>query len=233
MSITRRQLLATMAASTALAVPGIARAADKVRIGLPTKTYWPTTDRGDRGAAKTVREGRHRRRAHDLSRRRRDFRGAGGGRRRPHSRCAVAAGRGPQEGRDVESSWPTAAMGNYGWQLMVLDQVDARRQGSQRQEGRHHLGGLGLGPAGAVDHSGKEDRLYPRARRRRRPGAQPARRQCRRRRGVFAAELPDRQIRRGAHHHRLRQGGAAEPHRRLDRARQVSRRKNRRWCRRR
>src|SRR5258708_14194443 len=43
MSITRRQLLATITASTALVMPGIAKAAEKVRIGLPTKTYWPTT----------------------------------------------------------------------------------------------------------------------------------------------------------------------------------------------
>src|SRR5258708_10569474 len=43
MSITRRQLLATITASTALVIPGIAKTAEKVRIGLPTKTYWPTT----------------------------------------------------------------------------------------------------------------------------------------------------------------------------------------------
>src|SRR6185369_5543738 len=43
MSITRRQLLATMTASTLLALPGIVQAAETVRIGLPTKTYWPTT----------------------------------------------------------------------------------------------------------------------------------------------------------------------------------------------
>ena len=43
MSITRRQLLATMTASTALVIPGVANAAETVRIGLPTKTYWPTT----------------------------------------------------------------------------------------------------------------------------------------------------------------------------------------------
>ncbi|MDQ8730478.1 ABC transporter substrate-binding protein [Bradyrhizobium sp. LHD-71] len=44
MNITRRHMLAAMAASTAIAIPsGGARAAEKVRIGLPTKTYWPTT----------------------------------------------------------------------------------------------------------------------------------------------------------------------------------------------
>ena len=43
MSITRRHILATVAAATVLGASGIAQAADTVRIGLPTKTYWPTT----------------------------------------------------------------------------------------------------------------------------------------------------------------------------------------------
>ena len=43
MSITRRHILATIAAATVLGASGIAHAADTVRIGLPTKTYWPTT----------------------------------------------------------------------------------------------------------------------------------------------------------------------------------------------
>ena len=43
MSITRRHILATIAAATVLGASGIAQAADTVRIGLPTKTYWPTT----------------------------------------------------------------------------------------------------------------------------------------------------------------------------------------------
>jgi len=43
MSITRRHALAATAATTMLALSGIANAAEMVRIGLPTKTYWPTT----------------------------------------------------------------------------------------------------------------------------------------------------------------------------------------------
>ena len=43
MSITRRHLLATISAVTVLGASVTAHAADTVRIGLPTKTYWPTT----------------------------------------------------------------------------------------------------------------------------------------------------------------------------------------------
>ena len=43
MSITRRHILATISAATLLGASAIAQAADTVRIGLPTKTYWPTT----------------------------------------------------------------------------------------------------------------------------------------------------------------------------------------------
>ena len=43
MNITRRHILATITAATVLGASGIAQAADTVRIGLPTKTYWPTT----------------------------------------------------------------------------------------------------------------------------------------------------------------------------------------------
>ncbi|OKO77198.1 ABC transporter substrate-binding protein [Bradyrhizobium sp. NAS96.2] len=41
MSITRRRALATLIATTLLAGPAFA--ADTIRVGLPTKTYWPTT----------------------------------------------------------------------------------------------------------------------------------------------------------------------------------------------
>ena len=43
MSITRRHILATIAAASVLSASAMAQAADTVRIGLPTKTYWPTT----------------------------------------------------------------------------------------------------------------------------------------------------------------------------------------------
>ncbi|MFQ3453633.1 ABC transporter substrate-binding protein [Bradyrhizobium sp. UFLA01-814] len=41
MNITRRRALATLIATTLLASPAFA--ADTIRVGLPTKTYWPTT----------------------------------------------------------------------------------------------------------------------------------------------------------------------------------------------
>ena len=43
MKITRRHILTTIAIATLLGAPALAQAADTVRIGLPTKTYWPTT----------------------------------------------------------------------------------------------------------------------------------------------------------------------------------------------
>ncbi|MBA4036100.1 MAG: ABC transporter substrate-binding protein [Bradyrhizobium sp.] len=43
MKFTRRHIFATIAAASLLGASGIAQAADTVRIGLPTKTYWPTT----------------------------------------------------------------------------------------------------------------------------------------------------------------------------------------------
>jgi ABC-type nitrate/sulfonate/bicarbonate transport system substrate-binding protein len=43
MNITRRHILATITAASVLGASAMAQAADTVRIGLPTKTYWPTT----------------------------------------------------------------------------------------------------------------------------------------------------------------------------------------------
>jgi NitT/TauT family transport system substrate-binding protein len=43
MSIPRRRLLAILTAVSCLALPATAPAAETIRIGLPTKTYWPTT----------------------------------------------------------------------------------------------------------------------------------------------------------------------------------------------
>ena len=43
MNITRRHVLATITAASVLSASAMAQAADTVRIGLPTKTYWPTT----------------------------------------------------------------------------------------------------------------------------------------------------------------------------------------------
>src|SRR5437660_12748746 len=43
MKITRRQILATITVAAGLGASAMAQAAASVRIGLPTKTYWPTT----------------------------------------------------------------------------------------------------------------------------------------------------------------------------------------------
>ena len=43
MSITRRRALTTATATALIALSTMANAAEMVRIGLPTKTYWPTT----------------------------------------------------------------------------------------------------------------------------------------------------------------------------------------------
>ena len=119
MSITRRHLLATMAASTTLAMPGIAKAADKVRIGLPTKTYWPTTiaetavrqkffDKEGIGAELTIYRGG----AETF-----EALAAGAADLILDAPSLVAAGR----TKGVMSKLvANACMGNYGWQLMVL-----------------------------------------------------------------------------------------------------------------
>ena len=230
MNVSRRHALLALAAVALLATPAACRRNDPGRTA--DQDLLADDHCRDRGAAKAVREGRHHRGADDLSQRRRDVRRHGGGRGRHHPRSAVAGVGGPQERRDVEDRRQRRD-GQFRLAIDGADKIDARRQGSQRQEGRDHGGRIGLRPAGAVDHPGQEDRLHPRAGRRRRSGAQPSRRQCRSRRGLFAAQLPDRQIGRGAHHPRLFEGSAAEPDRGLDRARQIRRRQSRRWSRRR
>ncbi len=119
MNITRRHMLATMTASTVLGIPGIANAAETVRIGLPSKTYWPTTiaetavrqklfEKEGIGAELTI------------------YRGGA------ETFEALAAGAAdvildapslPAAGRKkgvMSKVVASAAMGNFGWQLMVL-----------------------------------------------------------------------------------------------------------------
>jgi ABC-type nitrate/sulfonate/bicarbonate transport system substrate-binding protein len=119
MNITRRHMLATMTASTMLAIPRVAKSAETVRIGLPTKTYWPTTiaetavrqklfEKEGIGAELTI------------------YRGGA------ETFEAMAAGAAdvildapslPAAGRKkgvMSKVVANAAMGNFGWQLMVL-----------------------------------------------------------------------------------------------------------------
>ena len=42
MTITRRTVLATLIATASIVMPAVSQG-ETVRIGLPTKTYWPTT----------------------------------------------------------------------------------------------------------------------------------------------------------------------------------------------
>ena len=202
MNITRRHILATITAATVLGASGIAQAAETVRIGLPTKTYWPTTI-----AETAVRQKLFEKEgiAAELT----IYRGgaetfeamaAGAADVILDATSLVSAGRKKGVNSKVLAN---AAMGYYGWQLMMLSKSTLGVKRPERQEGRDHLRRLRLRPAGAVDPAGQEDRIHPRARRRRWPGAEPARRQCRRGRGLFAAELPDLQIGRSAHHPRL------------------------------
>jgi NitT/TauT family transport system substrate-binding protein len=43
MTISRRHILAILTAASFVSAPTLAQAAEKIRVGLPTKTYWPTT----------------------------------------------------------------------------------------------------------------------------------------------------------------------------------------------
>lgn len=119
MIITRRQMLATMTSTALLTIPGVAKAADKVRIGLPTKTYWPTTI-----AQTAVQQKIFQKEGIDAELT--IYRGGA------ETFEAMAAGASdlildacslPSAGRKkgvMSKVVASAAMGNFGWQLMVL-----------------------------------------------------------------------------------------------------------------
>jgi NitT/TauT family transport system substrate-binding protein len=119
MKITRRHMLAAIAASTALAIPTVTSAAEKVRIGLPTKTYWPTTI-----AETAVRQKLFEKEG--ISAELTIYRGgaetfeamaAGAADVILDATSLSAAGRKKGVMSKVVAN---AAMGNFGWQLMVL-----------------------------------------------------------------------------------------------------------------
>ena len=107
MRITRRHVLAAMTASTLIAFSGMADAADTVRIGLPTKTYWPTIiaetavrqklfeKEGIKAELTIYRGGAE------------DFEAMAAGAADVILNAASLGRRRPQEGRDVESASPT------------------------------------------------------------------------------------------------------------------------------
>lgn len=119
MSITRRHILAALTASTLLAMPGIAQSAETVRIGLPTKTYWPTTI-----AETAVRQKLFEKEG--ITAELTIYRGgaetfeamaAGAADVILDATSLAAAGRNKGVMSKVVAN---AAMGSYGWQLMVL-----------------------------------------------------------------------------------------------------------------
>ena len=119
MSITRRHALAATAATTMLALSGMANAAEMVRIGLPTKTYWPTTI-----AETAVRQKMFEKEG--ITAELTIYRGgaetfeamaAGAADVILDASSLVAAGRKKGVMSKVVAN---AAMGYYGWQLMVL-----------------------------------------------------------------------------------------------------------------
>jgi ABC-type nitrate/sulfonate/bicarbonate transport system substrate-binding protein len=118
MIVNRRHILATLAAAILLAAPAISRA-ETVRIGLPTKTYWPTTVAEAAAHQKFFeKEG--------ITAEITIYRGG--------AECfeALAAGAAdlildapalPAAGRKkgvMSKAVANGAMGNFGWQLMVL-----------------------------------------------------------------------------------------------------------------
>jgi ABC-type nitrate/sulfonate/bicarbonate transport system substrate-binding protein len=119
MNIARRHLLATITLATLLGASATAQAADTVRIGLPTKTYWPTTI-----AETAVRQKLFEKEgiAAELT----IYRGgaetfeamaAGAADVILDATSLAAAGRSKGVMSKVVAN---AAMGSYGWQLMVL-----------------------------------------------------------------------------------------------------------------
>jgi NitT/TauT family transport system substrate-binding protein len=118
MSTTRRTMLATLIAAVSLAMPAASQA-ETVRIGLPTKTYWPTTVAEAAAHQKLFeKEG--------ITAEITIYRGG--------AECfeALAAGAAdvildapalPAAGRKkgvMSKAVANGAMGNFGWQLMVL-----------------------------------------------------------------------------------------------------------------
>ena len=119
MKITRRHILATIAAATMLGASATVQAADTVRIGLPTKTYWPTTI-----AETAVRQKLFEKEA--IAAELTIYRGgaetfeamaAGAADVILDATSLVSAGRTKGVSSKVVAN---AAMGYYGWQLMTL-----------------------------------------------------------------------------------------------------------------
>ena len=222
-NLSRRRVLGYGAAgAAALGMPSIARAQTQVvRIGLPTKTYYPTIiaetalrqklfDKEGIKAELTIYRGG----AEGY-----EAMAAGAADVIMNSASSVAAG--IKKGV-LAKNVAGAALGYYGWHLVVkTDSPIKDVERARRQEGRHHVGRLRHRHPGAVDAGGQENPVHPRAARRRRPGAEPAHRQHRRDGALLAAHLQDVHREAGAQPDRFRRRGAAAHDRRLDGDRQV------------
>ena len=141
MSITRRHALAATAATALLAFSGMADAAEMVRIGLPTKTYWPTTI-----AETAVRQKLFEKEG--ITAELTIYRGgaetfeamaAGAADVILDATSLVSAGRKKGVMSKVVAN---AAVGYFGWQLMVLSKSPLDVKDLQ-QEGRHTSAGSG------------------------------------------------------------------------------------------
>ena len=229
----RRSLLAGGAATLLLPKLAFGQAKPTVRIGVPTKTYFPTIIAETAIRQKLFDKEGIDCRADDLPQRRRGLRGARRRRRRPGLQLLLQRRRGPGEGREVEvrrQRRPGLLRLAHDGEAGFADQETLRARG---QEGRHHLGRLRLRHPRALDDGRPEDRVHARPAGRRWAGAQPADRQRRRHRALFAAHLPGDAGQAGALDRRFRRTGAAALDRLLDRHRQDHRRARRRCCRRR
>ena len=165
----------------ALGMPSIARAqAQVVRIGLPTKTYYPTIiaetalrqklfeKEGIKAELTIYRGGAE---GYEAM-------AAGAADVMLNSASSVAAG--IKKGV-MAKNVAGAALGYYGWHLVVKPDSPIKDvEGTRRQEGRHHVGRLGHRHPRAVDAGRPQDHVHARAARRRRAGAEPALRQHRR-----------------------------------------------------
>ena len=204
----RRSLL--IGGAAAVAMPNVARAqgGNGIRIGVPTKTYWPTII-----AETAIRQKLFEKEGikAELTIYRSGAEGfeaiaAGAADLILNSSSSVAAGL--KKGVNVRCV-ANGANGYYGWYLVV--KTDSPITKVSELAGKK----VGITSAGSGTdilarwtHRRAQDRLHARAARRRRPGAEPADRQHRRHRALLAAHLQGDRREGGAAADRLRRRGA-------------------------
>jgi hypothetical protein len=151
----RRHAVASCTAFAVLAAPALS-CAETTRVGLPTKTFRPTTvaktavrqrlfEKEGIGAELTI----YRSGAELLQAWRRARQTSFSIRPRWYRPPA-------QEGRDIENRCQCQD-GQLRMAIDGSDKIRTRGERPQRQEGRDHRGRVRLGPTRAVDHAGQED----------------------------------------------------------------------------